>query len=119
GGRLPIFSCNCQWTTDHRLQFGAADAAARILYAFAQRDQAETELAGGRLCRRIQPLVDLVGPPGQSALDAAAVPVGAERQRAVLAALEQLSQRVLEQRQSARLVAHIADDRADQARLKG
>ena len=102
----------------HRGELRALDAPARVLGALAERDEPEEELARRLLRRLPEAAVDLLGPAGERPGDAADRAIGVARQRASLAPLVELGQRVLEQRQRARLVGDVGHELGEQARLE-
>ena len=70
------------------------------------------------LLLRCELLEDLIGPGRDSAADAAAVAVALQSQHPTMLPLPELVQRVLQQRQSAGVPAHIGQDGGDQSRLE-
>ena len=74
----------------HRGELRALDAPPRVLGTLAERDEPEEQLPRGLLSLLAEAGVDLFGPPGERAGDAADRAVGLARQRAPLAPLVQL-----------------------------
>jgi len=102
-----------------RFQLGQPDAPPGVFGPLAGRHQPQEQLARRFLARLVHFRVKLLGAARQRARHAAHRPVRAQRQRAPFAALEQLGERVLQQRQRARLLAHIGDNRGDEIGAQG
>src|SRR6266487_647761 len=95
-------------------QLGALDAPAGILDALAERDQPQEQLVCQLLLLWAEAGIDLLGAASKRAQYAPADLIGHQCKSTVGSPLEHLSQRVLQQRQRARLLADIADNRFDQ-----
>ncbi len=93
-----------------REHLGPPDPPPRVLTALPERDEAQEELPGGRPARVVEAPVEVLRPLYQRPRDPADRAVGVERHLVVAAPLEQLGQRVLEERQRPGLVGHLADD---------
>src|SRR5213078_5166109 len=102
----------------HRGELCALDAPACVLRTLAERYEAEEQLPRRLLRLLAEGTVDLLRSTGESAGDAADRAVGIRRERVPLAPLVQLRQRILEQRQSTRLVGDIRHELREQARLE-
>jgi len=98
-------------------EFRNPHAPPGILDAFAERDKAQEQLARDILSVGSKSLVELLGPAGQRPAHATTCAVGTTGKHASLAPLEQLGQRILEQRQRPRLRADIAHHLRHQLRL--
>ena len=99
-------------------ELAAADPAPRVLRAGVDADEAKEDLAARGLRRRAEARVEILRAAAERADDAAGRDVALERQHVGGAGREQLGQRVLQQRQGARLVADVGDDLGDEARLE-
>ena len=94
------------------------DTPPRVLGALAERHEPKEELARRFPGVLPETVVDLLGPPRERAGDAADRAVRVRAERASLATLVELGQRVLEQGQRAGLVRHVGDELRDQTRLE-
>ena len=95
---------------------GGHDAAG--LGVPADGDQPQEQLAGGVLLLGSQVLVDLLGTTGDRPTDPAQRLIRRPGERRVLPAIEQLGERVLEQRQGVRLPADLGDQFGQQTLLE-
>jgi len=102
----------------HRRKLRPLDAPPRVLGALAERHEPEEQLTGRLLLLLPEAAVDLLRPAGEGAGDAADRAVGVTREGAPFAPLVELGQRVLEQRQRARLVGHVRHELREQTRLE-
>src|SRR5512132_4554693 len=98
-------------------ELAAAHPAPRVLRGRVDADEAHEDLAARALGRRTEPRVETLRPASERADAAAGRDVALERQRVGGAGREELGQRVLQQRQGARLVAYVGDDLGDEPRL--
>ena len=99
-------------------QFVDAGATARVLGALSGLGQAQQQAPGDAPAVRVQAGVDGVRALGQRALHAARRRVGLEREHPPAPPVPELEEQVLEQRQRARAVGHVAQDAPRQARLE-
>ena len=89
-----------------------------VLGPLPERDESQEELPRGFLPVVIELRVELLGPPPEGTRDATDLPVGLEEQRASVAPLEELGERVLHQRERAGLLRDVGQHRGDEARLE-
>ena len=101
-----------------RAELAPVGAATGVLCALSERDQSQEELPGCILGGLAQPRVDLLGATGERSRDSAHRLIGGTQEDAPLAALVQLGQCVLEQRERAGLVRDVGDHLREQARLE-
>jgi hypothetical protein len=109
-GELPLVDVE-------RVEVPALDAASRVR-GLAQRHEAEEELAHRLSPVRVEALVERLGPPCDRPGDTTDLVVGRTRKRRPHPPLVELGERVLEQRQRARLVDDVGDDAAEQSLLE-
>ena len=102
----------------HRSQLVAGNTPAGVAGALAQGHQPQENLASRICSRRVETRVDLFGPSAEGARHPAQGVIFGLGQRRLCTALEELGQRVLEQRQRARLIGHLGHDVADQTWLE-
>ena len=89
-----------------------------VLGPLPERDETQEELPRGFLPVVVELRVELLGPPPEGTRDATDLPVGLEEQRASVAPLEELGERVLHQRERAGLLGDVGQHRGDEARLQ-
>ena len=99
-------------------ELASAHPASRVLRGGVGVDEAQEDLAACGLRRRTEARVELLRAAPESADDATGREVALERQRVAGAGREELGQRVLQERQGARLVADVGDDLGDEPRLE-
>ena len=105
--------------TDGLLGFGVGDARAGVLAAFAGRDEADEQAAGGCLLGLAEAVVDVVGTFGDRTVDAAGLAVGVEGEAAGLALLPGFLQRVFEEGELAEIVGDLAQKLVHQRLVDG
>ena len=102
-----------------RRNLARGHATAAALVAVADRHEAEAQLASRLLLLLVEFVEQVGGPPLQRAIEAPHRSVRRCRQHVAGAAVEQLGERVLEQRKCPRLVPDVRDQLAEQGRLEG
>src|SRR5262249_12263254 len=80
--------------------------------------EAKKDLAAGGACRRPQVRVEILGTPAKRADDSTGREVALEGQYIATAVREQLGERVLQEREGARLIADVRDDLRDEPGLE-
>ena len=99
-------------------ELAATHSAPRVLGGGVDADEAKEDVTARRLRRRTKTRVEILRTPAERADDPAGRDVALERQRVARAGREQLGQRVLQERQGARLIADVGDDLGDEPRLE-
>ena len=83
--------------------------ATSVFGALAEGDQADEEASDGSTVLHAHVGEDLLGPCGQRTGETTEIPVGGERQRRAVSAVEQLREGELQEWQGARLGCGVAD----------
>jgi hypothetical protein len=102
----------------HRYQFGHRCTPARVLSTVAWLSQSKEQTLGDGLLSSREMAVDAFGTLRERPLDSADARITLERQRVASTMAPQLHQRILQQRQRARLAGHVIHDRIHQAGLE-
>ena len=100
-----------------RRELRASDATPRVLGALAEGDEPEEHLLARIPAGLVHRLEQLLGPPGERTGDPSDLPVGVEREHALGAPLGELGERVLQERQRARVVRDVGDHLGQKSRL--
>ena len=100
------------------VQFGASDASTGVVGVLVDGHQPQEDPLRHWAYRRLQALIDLLGPLPESTEDTSRFAVAGRGQDSAVAALRQLGERVLHERKSAGLLGDVSDHLGDQARLQ-
>ncbi len=101
----------------HPVELRSAHPSPRVFGPLAERDQAQEQLLGSLLARRVRRLVQLLSAARERPRDAADLAVGLRSERAVAPPVEQLGERVLQQRERAGLLGNVRHDLGDEGRF--
>ncbi len=102
-----------------RIELAPRDATPRVLPSFADRDEPQEHLSDRPLPVRLGGREDAIGPRRQGSRHAADLLECREGEPVAVPSLEQLRERVLEQRKRAGLVGDVGDDLGLEAGLDG
>ena len=97
-----------------RRELGERDPAARVRATFAERHEPEEELANGLPAGGLSGRVQVLGAGGKGPADAADLTVRLEREAPVVTPIVELRERVLDERQRARLFGDVGRDLGDE-----